>query len=275
MSDQEKEVSVDELDFGGEEFEKELDDILGINVPEEVKEEAEEVVEEEPEDDGEPEDIVAAEVEPEVEIEPVEPVIEDDEPEDELTTYKNQNAALLARLEKLEGTTLQPAESIKPDETPSEKPQFLTEDDDIDDILADKGKLNDLMVMVYNKAIEASNDRTSKTMQASLPETVTRYVQKHLILRDGINEFFDGNKDLLAVRKTVGAITDEVISEHGDWNLHDVLVEAGKRTREVTGIKVRKQVDRKRNPALAANATARKKASDQRTAEQKEIDDIL
>jgi len=236
---------------------------------------------------SEPEPVIEPEPEPEPITEPVKEPIkepEEDEPEDEVASLKNQNELLLRRLDALEGKS---KDVVKEPDDPGEKPDekkpisFLTDDDDIDEILSKKEKLNEFALRIYQKAIDDASSSTRESVFRSIPQVVVQQVQQQMVLREGINEFFKENKDLIPARKTVGAFANEVVAEHPEWTLKEVFVEAEKKTREALGIKKRalKEVAKSegdRNPALVGKIKGNKaKDSDRRSGLQTEIDDII
>jgi len=158
--------------------------------------------------------------------------------EDETTILRNQNAALLARLNALEAKALAPtpksasaagSEAPAPSAVAPGKPKFLTETDDIDDILSDREKLEGLLQRVYE---QARNDALPQEYR-NLPSFLGEQVQRQMVLREGIKEFFTENSDLLVVRQTVGAVTNEIVAEHPEWNLGPVRCSASKSLRPV------------------------------------------
>uniref|UniRef100_A0A6M3K7Q6 Uncharacterized protein n=1 Tax=viral metagenome TaxID=1070528 RepID=A0A6M3K7Q6_9ZZZZ len=275
-------------------FLAELDEVIGtgpviVDDPKPVSEPIPDPDYEEPTELApEPEPIIEPEPEPEPEpiVEP-EPIIEpksEDEPEDEVASLKNQNELLLRRLDALEGKS---KDVVKEPDDPGEKPDekkpisFLTDDDDIDEILSKKEKLNEFALRIYQKAIDDASSSTRESVFRSIPQVVVQQVQQQMVLREGINEFFKENKDLIPARKTVGAFANEVVAEHPEWTLKEVFVEAEKKTREALGIKKRalKEVAKSegdRNPALVGKIKGNKaKDSDRRSGLQTEIDDII
>ena len=243
----------------------------------EHKEEVQEAVEEEVEVEVEEAEEVVETEEKEVEeveevTETVEETVEKETEEIEETpeeVLKKQNEALLKRLDEIEGK--QKPAKVAEKEEPAAEVSFLGEEDDIDSYLNDKTKLNGLLVKVYNKALADAGTQ----FNGNVPSVVVEQIQKHMILKEGIDEFFSANKDLVPVRKTVGAITNEIVAEHDDWTLKEVLVETEKRSRETLGIKKKVETTRKRNPALVDKGSSRKKVTDQRSPVQKEVDDLI
>ena len=205
---------------------------------------------------------------------------ETDETEVSVESLRAQNAALIARLNALEAANLAtPAKPVgatgattpTPAAVVPGKPKFLTENDDIDDILSERDKLEGLLQRVYERAREDALPQEYK----DLPSFLGEQVQRQMVLREGIREFFSANSDLLAVRKTVGALTNEVVAEHPEWNLSQVLTEAETRTRTLLGIKKPVVKTDGRNPALGGKGSSRKKTGDTRTSMQKELDDLM
>jgi len=199
---------------------------------------------------------------------------------DPVESLRAQNAALIARLNALEAANLAtPAKSAgatgattpTPAAVVPGKPKFLTDEDDIDDILSERDKLEGLLQRVYERAREDALPQEYK----DLPSFLGEQVQRQMVLREGVREFFSVNPDLLAVRKTVGALTNEVVAEHPEWNLSQVLTEAETRTRTLLGIKKPVVKTDGRNPALGGKGSSRKKTGDTRTSLQKELDDLM
>ena len=273
-----------------DDFAKELEDLLGNEEPTSVV--ADPVPEPEPEPSPEP--VVKPDLEPspepapEPEPAPVseseptpEPVSEPTpEPEDELTLLRNQNAALLARIDEVEGRKLVVPAEPEPTPEPVKEISFLGEDVDVDELIGDRAKLNALLVGVYKKALEDSQVGARESTLRAIPQMIVNQVQKQMVLREGITEFFKENKDLTVARRTMGALMNEVVGEHPEWGLKEVMEEAGTRTRKVLGLKRQVTVvDKKggdRNPAFVDKGNSgRVKTSDQRSGIQKEIDDLI
>lgn len=269
---------------------KEINDVLK-ETPAEPVEEEKPVVEEKPEEKAKPVEEKPVEEKGEekkpVEEKPVEKPVETPVVEDELTLVRKRNEALLKRLDEIEGRVPakpiveeKPVEGEKPKEPEAIK--FLADDVDLDELLDSKEKLNALLNVVYKKAQEDAVKMAQEGTLTSIPRVVLAQVQQQLTIRKTIDGFFEENNDLLAVRKTVGAIANEVAAEHPDWTMPAVLTEAGKKTREVLGLKqVANNVQKGGDSGDLDNASfvktggGRKKITDGRNAVQKEIDDLI
>lgn len=193
-----------------------------------------------------------------------------------MAELQEQNAALLKRLEAVEG--VKPTVVVKEDPKDQKKTDevsFLSEEDDLDELLGSREKLNAFAAKIYNMALEASGAMVTNAMHTQVPQTVLENVRNQLTLHEGVKEFYRENEDLLAVRKTVGAITDDVVAEHKDWTLRQVLEEAGKRTRETLGIKkrVKRAVDQ--DPAFVSGTNTRKGKRGKLNAEEQDILDLI
>ena len=178
-------------------------------------------------------------------------------PPDEMAQLREQNQKLLERLQSLEGrapekidngtsptpTTSAPAST--PDEpsaaSPTQVPTLdfsktfeydFIGDEDIDDIVSDKGRLNAMLA----RSAQMGAMMAVQAQQQSLPLTVRQQIQAQSTIDEIVKEFYTANSDLNPVKRTVGAVTQEIAVEHGDWTLPQILEEAAKKTRELLGL---------------------------------------
>lgn len=152
---------------------------------------------------------------------------------------------LLARIEELSAAKpMTAAEEAVEDAIAS----FISEEDDIDDIVSNKAKLNALLV----KVSEATKTSVTKSILKSIPQIIVSQVQKQKVINDAVDEFYTENEDLVPVKRTVGLVANEVAAEHPDWDLAKVFKETGIRTRKVLGLKEAAIKKKKviRNPAI-------------------------
>jgi len=287
------------------ELSDELKDVLGMGEPESEPEpspepepaqepeldadpEPEPESEPAPEPDPEPE----AEPEPEPEPEPTPEPESEPEPEDkdEVVSLREQNKLLLERVEALEGGAskkpepeAEPAAEAEPE--PEKILNFLADEDDVDGLLGSKEKLEAFAQRIYKKAVEDAGGSTRESILRVIPNMMVEQVQKQLVLREAIMDYFKANEDLAVAKRTFGGLMNEVVGEHPDWKIKEVLEEAGNKTRTVLGIK--KQAvhllddgggdkGKGRSPAFVdGNKGGRKQSSDRRSGLQREIDDVL
>lgn len=230
------------------------------SVEEEEVEEGE-VVEEESEEEeaGGDEDGEEEEGEEEEVKEPEEEPEEDYKAQFE--ALKNQNDLLLEQMNKLSTKTqeevVEPEDKKAPAKEP-EVPDFVGELD-LDTLAMDKNVLNS----VLNGVVATAVNRAVEQMLVNIPGVVSAQVKQQKYLNDAVEDFYDANEDLIPAKKVVAMNTNEVVAEHPDWKLEQVLEEAAKKTRSMLGIiKSATKADTNesgRKPALPKKTSARHK----------------
>ena len=161
--------------------------------------------------------------------------------DDKYKELKEQNAALLARVEELMGNSLQkPSEGTKPEATPTPAPvkkegdvYDLVGEEDLDEILSSKEKFNSFMSRAINLSINSAVENTLRSM----PQVVSAQVRQQQQMQTYVDEFYKENKDLEPVKKTVGAVANTVYSENPAFTLDEVFSETAKRVRTMLGLK--------------------------------------
>jgi len=209
-----------------------------------------------------------------------------DEP-DELATLREQNAKLLERIEGLTPTEAKPPKEGEdvptptPQAAPGEPMDFIG-DEDLDDILADKDKFNGVLTKIVTTSME--------NILRSMPQVVNAQVKQQQTFQTYVDEFYKENEDLAPVRKTVGAVANEVHSEHPDWKLNQIFEETAARTRKMLGLKAKalgkgedtpsveepSPASSQKKPALPGTQRGQKgKGSVPLTGQSKHISDVL
>ena len=150
----------------------------------------------------------------------------------ELAALKEQNAKLVEQLNKLMAGTITPPATapvvpVPSATTPGMAIDFIGEED-VDEILSSKDKVNALLGKVMQVA--------AQHMTAQLPTTVQETVRQQNTVTEFVNTFYTENEDLKHVKSVVGAVANTVGREHQDWTLVQVLDETAKRTREMLGL---------------------------------------
>ena len=185
-------------------------------------------------------------------------------------------------------TKLTEALNKKDDDKKDDKPEPDTEyefvtDKDIDDVLADPAKFNAMMSKAIGTAVKQALGKVSD----SIPVAVSGHVNQQFDIRDYVKTFYDENKDLVGVKKTVGTLANEVQAEHTDWTLDKIFEETAKRTRVALGMPAdgsgrteesgdgkdgKKKTDRS---ALPPGSKSSRKSAGKSSGMQKEIDELL
>jgi hypothetical protein len=182
----------------------------------------------------------------------VEPPAQEEETLEEL---RERNKLLLARVEELTpvpGVTATP--TPKPDESgvptptpaPPTAPVVVGEEIDflagqsVDDLIDDPKKFNTLLNSIYLKAKSDAKEDAAKAVLTALPGVVSSEVVNTTNTNAVVNEFYQQNEDLVAVKKTVMAVAAQVHAEKPEFGHVDVLKEAAIRTRKLLGLRAPK-----------------------------------
>ena len=219
---------------------------------EETSEKDEEEIVDEDKDGEDLEGAETEEEEPEVEEEEEVPDLAAD-----LEEMKEQNRKLLERLEKT--AQIETAEVGKrPEEPPPETSDVIKTflgDDDIDEVVSDPKKFE----AVLNRVAEVIRNDVIEQVFRSTPQLVTSQIQQQTKVNEAVKEFYKENEDLKHVKKTVGAIANDVAADNPDWTLDKVFKQTAVKTRETLGLKkktvkkVKGNTKPTRKPALQTN----------------------
>jgi len=116
----------------------------------------------------------------------------------------------------------------------------------IDEFIDSKDKFNELLNDVFKRAVTLSSDVAGRSAHEkvllSVPSLVLGHLNRQTVVNEMVTKFYDANKDLLVVKKTVGAVANTVHSENPDWDLPKVFEAAAVKTREILGMKKRVEV---------------------------------
>ncbi len=153
----------------------------------------------------------------------------------ELEKIRRENLELKQHLEEMAGKYISPKESkpLTEQEVAAQKEaqanaskqilKFLPSDEVFDDVMKDVNNFNALLTSVVNTAVERS--------LRLMPQIATQLVDQQMTLKTVINDFYTDNKDLMPHRKYVGYVSNEIASQHPDWNLSQILQETEKEVR--------------------------------------------
>jgi len=212
--------------------------------------------EEEPEEEEEPKGPEEPEVEVEERAEQEEPeVVEEAAPEDDITAFRDRinkiaEAALrqgvqlpadLLGIEEEEGgappVEQQPPQTLQQPAPPMEGPapgsyeefQILTEGMSFDDFMDDEEKFASGMRNILSR----HEQMLAQRYMSSIPNIVQNQVRQIVALQRATDDFYNKNEDLKEVRPTVGAVANQIVARHPDWDVGRVMEESAKTTRRL------------------------------------------
>jgi len=145
----------------------------------------------------------------------------------ETETKDDRYEKLLNQINDLKGKLAE--KSSKEPEVELESIDFLSEIS-----LDDLGSNPEILNKVFNKILQEAVKSSSKTV----PQTVSKQMKESWSAHEISTQFYKDNKDLSNVRNVVKACTEQIISEHEDWEVGQILEESAKRTRESLGMPI-------------------------------------
>ena len=250
------------------------EDELKSSEPEDKKEDEGKVGDDEGESKGE-KVIVDPVVKPVVE--PVKPKVDD-----EKELLKKQNELLLKRVEELAPGSVVP-KVVKPDDKKADDKVDELDvigDLDIDEVVSDKKLFNQVVGII----IKAAREQARNEVMTALPQSVSGHVTQQMMIQKTTDAFYDENKDLMPVRKTVAYVAAEIYAGKPDIDMKTLYIEAAKKTRELLGmrepvVEVKDEGNvRRRNPEFPSSSKGGnrgKKSGGEVDAVQKDINDTL
>jgi len=199
------------------------------------------------------------------------------EPTDAVEILEARNQKLLDLLEgRTEGAPKEivPDDSIEPDLKVADKvvePEAMEfiKAEQLEELLENPAKFNEVLNKVSAQAVERGEKQTVEKILRSIPQIVATQVSNRIAVTRMVDKFYDDNKDLSHVKKTVGAVANEVHAENSDWAVEKVFKEAAVRTRKLLGLeeaalkKDDKKKDKEPNPAFVKSGARRERGGAQ------------
>jgi len=114
-------------------------------------------------------------------------------------------------------------------ETPAEEPptfetqEFLTEDEDLDDLVRDPKKLNEVFNNIYQRAVTDTRKVLGEGILRSIPDIVRSSVDMMDRLKEMNTKFYADNQELTPFKKVVAAVFEEVATEHPGKDMMELL----------------------------------------------------
>lgn len=280
--DLEKELGLSVTDSGNLEdsFEQEVEQ--SEEAPVEEEQPSEDGVEAEAEVEAEDEAEAESGDEEEAPVEaPAESPVDESAPQ--LTPEQAEIARLRQQLEEANARFIEkqapvskPKESTPP--TTIQARDFLPEGVDVEDVLTDKNKLNNLLNQVFQTAVV----ETTQRMALSLPDIVEAQVRQQTALRQSVDSFYTKHPHLTGFKRTVSAAATEIAAANPDWSVDQVFEAAATKATELIGLQQQvasqapAQTGQKlKSPALAPTKGGRGAKGSNVTKLQQEIAEML
>ena len=162
---------------------------------------------------------------------------EEDEPEeDEKDKVIND---LKRRLEKLEKEkSSEPNPEPDPDPKPAEETlefvtqEFIGEDEDLEDLISEPGKLNKVFNKVYQQAVTDTRKTLGEGVLRAIPEIVRANVSAISELQKSSDKFYEENEDLKPFKKVVAAVFEEIASDNPGKSYNELLPDVADEARK-------------------------------------------
>ena len=201
--------------------------------------------------------------------EPIKEELPKDEEKTELQLLQEQNALLMERLNLLQNqineglpkAEPQKVEQSKPVEPVAPKATEGTVDifdgQDFDDVLSDKGKFLGMLARYGHVVMQ----ETYRTIASTLPNVVNEQVNYQARTKQMADEFYAANEDLAAVRPTVSAVMQTIISENPGKGMDEILTLTATKTRQILGLRPKTNVPPSSQTPPAAPNTGSKRVT--------------
>lgn len=194
----------------------------------------------------------------------------------EIARLRQQLEEANARFIEKQAPVSKPSESAPP--TTIQARDFLPEGVDVEDVLTDKNKLNNLLNQVFQTAVV----ETTQRMALSLPDIVEAQVRQQTALRQSVESFYTKHPHLTGFKRTVSAAATEIAAANPDWSVDQVFDAAAVKATELIGLQQQvasqapAQTGQKlKSPALAPTKGGRGAKGSNVTKLQQEIAEML
>lgn len=148
----------------------------------------------------------------------------------EIARLRQQLEEANARFIEKQAPVSKPKEATPP--TTIQARDFLPEGVDVEDVLTDKNKLNNLLNQVFQTAVV----ETTQRMALSLPDIVEAQVRQQTALRQSVESFYTKHPHLTGFKRTVSAAATEIAAANPDWSVDQVFDAAAVKATELIGL---------------------------------------
>ena len=147
--------------------------------------------------------------------------------------------------------------------------------DYLKDITMDDLDIDKLNVILNSVASQARKE-AEVYLKAGASGMIRTQLDDRMTSRDIATQFYDAHQDLSSVRNVVKACADQVIQEHDDWTIEQVLNESAIRTRKSLGMPVpsANELPPAEKAAFAGGSKGTRKQTQNVSALQQELDEL-
>lgn len=179
------------------------------------------------------------------------------------------------------------AAPVEPQPQPTPMQQQSAQNYDDFQVLAEGINFDDFMdneqtfVGGMRDVLSRHREMVTQEVMANIPLIIQSQVNQSMALQRATDGFYNNNEDLAAVKPTVGAVANQIVSRHPDWALDKVMEESAKATRKLLRmpsptVQKHKRAKGKVNPSFAkAGKSQRNKVKPKTSKLQQQIDELL
>tara|TARA_Y100000593_G_scaffold4160_1_gene8229 strand:- start:2010 stop:2978 length:969 start_codon:yes stop_codon:yes gene_type:complete len=166
----------------------------------------------------------------------------------------------------------EPPKSVPYDNSGRDIRQFVTKEN-MQEILRDPNKFNQVLGSVYNSAVENTI--------VNVPQLVQRLIKQQTTLNAKVEDFYKRHEDLIPYRKFIGYVANELSSQNPSWGLDELFDNVEKETRKRLSLNKAKasqaKAAAKTKPAFAKTKKSAKRdvTGDNLTNLEKELKDLM
>ena len=180
---------------------------------------------------------------------------------DEFQQLKDQNAALLKRIEELSSAKASEPVQEEAAEFKPEKYSELFENLDLDNVIDSENNFKNFLL----KFAALVHRDVTEQLSPQIPGVVKKQIERHMTMQEIREDFYRRHEVLNPVRSYVAQIANVVAQENSELSLQEVLEEAAKRAKSalnIADVKPKKKEDavKEKSPAFVkASGTDRGK----------------
>ena len=176
---------------------------------------------------------------------------------------------LLAQINDLQGQLKSTSDTKEPAGDSSEVVDYL-KDLTMDDL--DITQLN----KIFNSIATQARENAETYLKSQTSNLISNQINDRMTSREITDQFYSVNKDLLNVRNVVKACAEQIVQEHDDWNIEQVLKESATRTRTSLGLPTpsEKDLPSSDKAAFAGGSKGSRKKAQNISALQRELDEL-